>query len=910
MKATKILMILLSLMLIFGTVLTFVSCGGGETTAECTEHNDGNGDGICDTEGCGASVEVPPSLDAFNENGELYLFKNGAPTFRFVLGSDTLLKQKSNVEDLADILVALCNEGSKIEVLAQGEGEAQEVEILIGTVTNRGDEYNVNKYDYGNTGYTVKQIGTKIVVTGGSDAAIANAVNYLKNTVFGIKKNNEKFGDFVMSADKKYDTKQSNYSLKEITIAGNSIRDYVLTYPTGDTVAMSNAEKLQANLYNNCGIRLECVVESRTEGMKKILFRTLKNDGEGDGFYVSVDSDANLIFECEFSGWSAELTEKYFKENIFNKKNSLAFAADFNYSKNYRDIYYKDYAKGDGVTDDFFALKTVHDLANENLLKVHADSNQTYYIGNANGSESILVQTNTYWHGCKFIFDDSKVTYSSSCMSTPIFLFYRDANGIEYSQEDSPVKSLEKGQQNIGWAPGHTVMITIYNKNVRHYIRSGANASQSPDPSTWGQAQHEIIIVDKDGNVDPSTPIQWTYTVITSMVVCNVDDRPIEIRGEGENGKRTTITTLYNNGPSAYWYYERNLYIKRSNITLSGVEHIIEGFTPYAEGGSGSPYHGFTFIESSNNVIIENFIFQSPEVYYDNEEILRPSWMPNITNGNMGSYEINAEVSNNVLWKDCEQSNFFEPDGTVVFKGAVGTNFCRNLTYDNMFMTSFDAHCGVYNGTIKNSTLEHINFIGAGTMTLENVTLYADGWMHSVINLRDDYGSTWDGDVIINGLTVKIKAMDATGQQLLHNAGGLRILNANYNNHFYGYETHLPKNITLRNVLVEEYDVLMSGIKRIETHVAYNRVDLKLFKNEFMNASSDYYRDEYINSSPNKNKMVPTEKVEFFTEYTGEYAKLGITKTLNLLFPKKTTSSGGTTMFRDTKFYIDGVLQS
>ena len=154
MKTTKFLMILLSLMLIFGTVLTFVSCGGGETPAECTEHKDGNGDGICDTEDCGKAVETKPtpSADVFNENGELYLFKNGAPTFRFVLGSDTLLKQKANVEDLADILVALCNKGSKIEVLAQGEGEAQEVEILIGTVTNRGDEYNVNKYDYGKIG--------------------------------------------------------------------------------------------------------------------------------------------------------------------------------------------------------------------------------------------------------------------------------------------------------------------------------------------------------------------------------------------------------------------------------------------------------------------------------------------------------------------------------------------------------------------------------------------------------------------------------------------------------------------------------------------------------------------------------------------------------------------------------------
>ena len=104
MKISKILMILLSLMLVFGTVLTFVSCGG-TTTAECTEHKDENGDGICDTEGCGATVEAPkPMADAFNANGELYLFKAGVPTFRFVLGSEAVSKQRAAIEELTAAL--------------------------------------------------------------------------------------------------------------------------------------------------------------------------------------------------------------------------------------------------------------------------------------------------------------------------------------------------------------------------------------------------------------------------------------------------------------------------------------------------------------------------------------------------------------------------------------------------------------------------------------------------------------------------------------------------------------------------------------------------------------------------------------------------------------------------------------
>ncbi len=56
----------------------------------------------------------------------------------------------------------------------------------------------------------------------------------------------------------------------------------------------------------------------------------------------------------------------------------------------------------------------------------------------------------------------------------------------------------------------------------------------------------------------------------------------------------------------------------------------------------------------------------------------------------------------------------------------------------------FDAHMGVANATIRNSTLGHmgINAIGSGTLTVENSTIRAN----TLINLRSDYGSTWQGE--------------------------------------------------------------------------------------------------------------------------------------------------------------------
>ena len=890
---------LLSLVLIFGTVLTFVSCGG--TTTECTEHKDENGDGICDTEGCGETVEKKPSpsADSLNENGEVYLFKAGVPTFQFVVGTDALNKHMATVEELAQTLSKLSVKGTEIKTVAQGEGDPMDVEILVGTITNRGDEYKINKYDYGNTGYIVKQIGSKIVVNGGSETALTNAIKYLKEKVFGIKKSNENFTDLVMAKDTAYEVKQSNYTLKEITVGEESIRGYVLAHPKNDLTAINTAKALQTALYNKCGIYLEIVEESAAGSAKKLAVRNIENDGEGDGFYVRVDENKNLIIECEYSGKMADLVTSYFDKNIFNKKNTYAFAADFNYSENHRDIYYKDFgAKGDGVANDFAALKAAHDEANENLLNVHADPDATYLIGHAD--DAITVKTNTYFHGCKFIFNDEAVPYDSKGRELPIFRIAPDSKSVSYTKSQSPIKSLEKGATNVGWKPGRTVMIAIYQNNIRHYIRYGANASQNPDPSTWGQGQHELLIIDAEGNVDPSTPVQWTYTSVSSMTLYYVDDRPIEIVGEGEDGRRTTVTTWYNDGPNAYWYYYRNFAITRSNTTLSGIEHIYDHYVTRENGGHGCPYTGFTAVNNCNNVLITNMIFEGPTGYRDTEPVLRPSSSPTPTNGGMGSYEISAGLANNVTWQNCKESNFFQKDGGILYDGNMGTNFCKNLTFDNMFNTSFDAHCGVYNGTIKNSTLEHINFIGDGLIKLENVTVYADANLAG-INLREDYGAWWAGDIEIDGLTFKVNQSK--------NTQDLHIVKTSWHNWNFGYTTYLPQHITMKNVLVAQYTYKLVGegngtSNRVEgdTYI-YNELPVRAFTRSINDSKFDYGAaiDQSTNTE-NLNPMVPTKEIRLFTEYTGEYAKLGINKPLNFIVP-----SGP--FFKNLEYYIDNTLQ-
>ena len=225
MKKSKILLLLLSLVLSFSVIFSLVACG--ETPTGCTEHTDADGDGICDTEGCGAAVESAPggndNTEYFNENGELILYRDGVPTFQIVSGNG--VSGSKPIEDLAATLTALSKE-AVVTAKATETEKIKDVEIIIGTVNNRGNEYKFDIHTLGLQGYIVKQVGTKILVIAGSETYYETAINYLKATVFGITRTTPPFTDVVMESAKNKEVIQNNYAVKDVTLDGTSIRGY------------------------------------------------------------------------------------------------------------------------------------------------------------------------------------------------------------------------------------------------------------------------------------------------------------------------------------------------------------------------------------------------------------------------------------------------------------------------------------------------------------------------------------------------------------------------------------------------------------------------------------------------------------------------------------------------------------
>ena len=855
MNVRKIFWAILSLTLLLAFTLSFVSCGGTMLT-ECTEHKDENGDGICDTEGCGKAVENTPdvSADVFNENGEVYLFKDGAPTFQFVIGSDAIATHREPINTLATTLSSLGN--GEIKTVMQ-DSEAMTVEILVGTVTNRGDEYNVNKYDYGANGYAVKQVGTKILVIGGSDTALTKAIEHLKTNVFGIKKTNPNFTDLTLAKDKVIDSPQTNYKLKGVTIDGTPISEYTIHYSRNSNVAESLAKTFRDTLYTKAGVYLN--IKSSDPTGKAIKFVSVPNSGEGNGYSVTVDDASNLVFECEFEYKFEALAKNTYETKITNKSGSVSLTKGVVDTENIRDLYYDKFyydengnrvggAAGDGERNDFEAIKGIHDLANKFGHTVHAreDGTAIYYIGKTGGA-SVTVRTDTFWHGCRFIFDDTPATfevhndynYSDSqrdmctipdcvdCATRGASIFdvsseYEVVNVTDSFAQYTAKNPLRGGWQEAdnttkipGWNLPYLALVYIKTSDVKIYIRQGVNAD-------GGDSQSEILLIHPDGTIDPSTPISYDYTSISGAYAYNVDPeyvKPITIDGIGANGQRTKIDTLANNplNNNRYNATARNIKVTRSNVTIMNFDHEVHEDQEFR-----GPYAGICHTSNCSNVTWKNIGLDIHNTKYEKK-----------SGGTalQGTYEIGGGYANAVSFINTKAKNFFADGseysykneggdnytaGEVAYRGIMGTNYCRNFLFDGCKLQSFDAHKGLGNVTIRNSEFEHMNIQGSGIATVENCTMWADG-SRAIFCLRRDYGPSWNGDLIIKNVSIyysqdykrgnptnEIMLLETYDPDLKSDYDSVRLEDGTYTTDGK-CKIYLPKNVTVEGVSVHKY---------------------------------------------------------------------------------------------------------
>jgi hypothetical protein len=301
-----------------------------------------------------------------------------------------------------------------------------------------------------------------------------------------------------------------------------------------------------------------------------------------------------------------------------------------------------------------------------------------------------------------------------------------------------------------------------------------------------------MLVVNADGTIDlQSTPVSWDYEKITKITVQPIDDNPITVSGGKFTTKANKLYTAFTDEELAgewltgnqYYYYNRGICITRPNVTIKNLAHYVTG-----EGDGGYPYGGF-FAVQSYNFTAENCILTAHKLYKENR--------PGGGGTDMGTYDISSRGAVCVTFKNCTQSNNITDEK---YWGIMNGNFGKIIEYNGCTLSRFDAHTGIWNARIVNTTLGHsFTMIGGGDLYVENTTKMDDATALTFLSLRGDYGCLWQGDV-----TIKNCSMRTTNK---NGAKSVTLIQgewkSDWKNWDFGYELYMPQNIVIDNFTCE-----------------------------------------------------------------------------------------------------------
>ncbi len=413
-------------------------------------------------------------------------------------------------------------------------------------------------------------------------------------------------------------------------------------------------------------------------------------------------------------------------------------------------------AVGDGLADDLPAIVAAHAFANAHGLSVKTKPDATYHLGRR--ALTAIIATDTDWSVSRFVINDTDVEnhrvslFAVRSLLKPVVL---------------PIQRLTRDQRLLDVQPPRDCWVRVENGRKRVYIRKGLNQNN-------GAPQRDCFILRRDGTIEGA--IDWDYDTITRVEAQPIDERPLVLKG----GIFTTTANRMKQD-KGYNYWLRNIAITRSNTTVEGLTHHVVGETEV-----GHPYSGFLAVSSCANVTLRDCFVTGHKTYSTIGAAGKPV--------SMGTYDLSANEVVNFTMVGCRMDNICDPTRW----GVIGTNFCKNILLENCVLSRMDTHQGVSGTyTLRGCTLGHagLNAIGRGTLTVENSTLNG----RSFISLRGDYGSTWEGAVVIRN-SRWIPACGATVQPTLLSA-------SNDGQHDFGYPCFMPREITIDGLVIDDRNV-------------------------------------------------------------------------------------------------------
>ena len=410
-------------------------------------------------------------------------------------------------------------------------------------------------------------------------------------------------------------------------------------------------------------------------------------------------------------------------------------------------------AIGDGVNDDLPAICEAHEYANAHGLSVKTKPDATYHLGGK--ALTAIIATDTDWNTSRFTVDDTQVeNHRTSIFEVRSLL----------EPEKLQIDRLTRDQKQLDVRPEQHCHVVVTNDKKRRYIRRGLNQNS-------GVSQHDCFVLRRDGSVEGA--VDWDYDNVSRVEARPIDEKPLVLRG----GVFTTFANRMKQ-EVGYNYWARNIKISRSNTEVDGLTHYVVGETAV-----GHPYSGFISVSNCANITLRNCFATGHKTYSTIGAAGKPV--------SMGSYDYSVSNVVNFSMINCRMNDINDRTRW----GVIGSNFCKNILLEDCTLSRMDTHMGV-SGTyvIRRCTLGYmgLNAIGRGLLTVEDSTLYGN----ALVNFRSDYGSTWEGDLVIRNC----RWIPASG-----NTCRPRMIHArNDGMHDFGYTCFMPREITIDGLFVDD----------------------------------------------------------------------------------------------------------
>lgn len=412
-------------------------------------------------------------------------------------------------------------------------------------------------------------------------------------------------------------------------------------------------------------------------------------------------------------------------------------------------------AVGDGVADDLPAIVAAHERANQTGQPVRARADATYHLGAR--ALTAVIATDTDWGTSRFTIDDSRHDIENH--RAPLF----EVRSL-LPPEELAIERLSRDQSSLEVRPARDCHVRVESGAHRVYIRRGLNQND-------GVAQHDGFVLRTDGTID--SPIDWDYPSITKVEARPIDEARLTLRG----GVFTTVANAMRQ-EQGYNYWSRNIRILRSNTEVDGLTHYVTGETAV-----GHPYQGFLSVQQCADVTLRDCFVSGHKIYQTIGAAGKPV--------SMGSYDLSANDVVGLRLIGCRMNHILDRTRW----GVIGSNFCKNILLEDCVLSRMDTHMGV-SGTydIRRCHLGHmgLNAIGRGTLTIEGSTL----WGRNLVSFRQDYGSTWEGDVVVRDC----RWVPAGGDAVVPHLIGV----SNDGMHDFGYPCSMPRRVTVDGLEVDD----------------------------------------------------------------------------------------------------------